>query len=124
MPTVLFGGSAVINMTLGGWEAWCAESVSVFASWAWRSTMGMWPAMWCHAIGHQTGAIEGINDVDQYAGWRSAYAAFATSWFDRIQGYCPDLISMIMSVKARLQFWSCGQLGAAVLGLQRWGVVK
>ena len=116
MPTVLFGGSAVINMTLGGWEAWCAESVTVSASWAWRSTMGMWPAMWCYAIGHQTGAIEGINDVDLYADWRSAYAAFATGWFNYMHGYCPDLISMFFNVIARLLFWCCDQLGAVVLG--------
>ena len=40
------------------------------------------------------------------------------------QGYCLDLLSMIMNVIARLLFWSCDQLRAAVLGLQRWGVVK
>ena len=90
MPSVLLGGSAVFNMTIGGWEAWCAESVTVSASWAWRSTMGMWPAMWCYAIRHETGTSEGIKDVDPYADWRSAYAAFATSWFESIQGHCPD----------------------------------
>ena len=86
--------------------------------------MGMWPAMWCYAIGHKIGTLEGINDVDQYADWRNAYAAFATSWFERFQGYCPDLFTTVIGVIAWLLIWSCDQLGAVVLGLQRWGVVK
>ncbi len=82
--------------------------------------MGMWPAMWCYAIGHRTGTLEGLNDVDQYEDWRSAYADFATSWFDHFQGYCPDIFTALFSVIVRLLLWCCDQLGTVVLGLPRW----
>ena len=83
MPSVLFGGAAAFDdfeglvrgasMTLGGWESWCSESVSISASWAWTSTMGMWPAMWCYATGQDTDRLEAANsDVNPCADWRPA----------------------------------------------------
>ena len=72
--------------------------------------MGMWPAMWCYSIGHDTNRPEAANDdANLYADWRRACSALAVGWFDHFQGYCPDFLGTIVSSLARLVIWLIDQ---------------